>query len=274
MPPESKLLRLPASLSVSDLEKIAIKNVDSYLDCGAALYLLNERGYWRDKHSAFADYVQSLDARFADFTTSYIYRLVRQIRTIAQPEGDPSLPSENVSSPAKLLLGTLDDDTRDLVVENLDGKSVVTSNTVAKAIHEVTGKGEEEVGDQPYRKPKQPNEKPPVKKKIPACDSLGQVLPENLISIFSRVPELKELYAEVERVRLKIESKVESEDGLYRHIRKQQLDTDLNNAKRAIKFALPYAICPYCKGSKCEKCGGAGWMPKDMLKLIPDNERS
>jgi hypothetical protein len=42
----------------------------------------------------------------------------------------------------------------------------------------------------------------------------------------------------------------------------KQAAADLGNVRRALRFAMPHAICPYCKakGGACKACGGHGWV--------------
>lgn len=60
---------------------------------------------------------------------------------------------------------------------------------------------------------------------------------------------------------------------LQEHGRK--LRADLKNAREAIKFAAPFAVCPYCGGEidhelrACEACKGCGWVTKTTYDNAP-----
>lgn len=55
-------------------------------------------------------------------------------------------------------------------------------------------------------------------------------------------------------------------------IRHQQIDIDLNNVGRAIKFAAPYRDCPNTPNCKngCAQCQGRGWVTKEVWDRIPE----
>lgn len=246
VPVEPKLRQLEATVE-QNLEG-ARKFAESVIKVGLALTEINKSKMYKLTHNSFDEYCRK---RFG-ISKSYAYALIRQARSVRRAG---QISPNKLSGRAAEQLEKLDGATRTTVIDGLAGQETITAPMVKAAAENLA----ESIEPKPAPK---------------SCDSLGQVLPKNLISVFSRLPELKELHSEAERLRLKIEAKVESEDDLYRHIRMQQLDTDLRNAKRTIKFSYPYAICPYCKGSKCEKCGGAGWMPKDVINLVPDEDRS
>ncbi len=47
--------------------------------------------------------------------------------------------------------------------------------------------------------------------------------------------------------------------------------TDLRNALRAFKFAMPHAACPKCEEEGCETCKQTGWVTKAELDRIPQD---
>lgn len=59
------------------------------------------------------------------------------------------------------------------------------------------------------------------------------------------------------------------------YFRHQQAITAFENAKAAIKFALPASPCPYmpnCTNGRCKCCKGAGWIPSDVFKALSKTE--
>jgi hypothetical protein len=59
--------------------------------------------------------------------------------------------------------------------------------------------------------------------------------------------------------------------GAFLAERFNEIETDLKNAQRAIKFCMPEKICPYCKGRGCKAragqkapCRGTGWTIKGV----------
>lgn len=59
--------------------------------------------------------------------------------------------------------------------------------------------------------------------------------------------------------------------GVY--LKKQALDSALCQLKQAIKFAMPFATCPYCGGKKCKNCNQAGWLDKLRYEQTPQDLR-
>lgn len=49
----------------------------------------------------------------------------------------------------------------------------------------------------------------------------------------------------------------------------QRITTDLDNARNAIKFAAPYAVCPYCGGNGCRTCGDRHWVSRAIWNQAP-----
>jgi hypothetical protein len=50
---------------------------------------------------------------------------------------------------------------------------------------------------------------------------------------------------------------------------------EIKNAIEAIKFAVPFAACPYttCGTSGCKACAGSRWVTKDVWNNIPSEIR-
>lgn len=57
--------------------------------------------------------------------------------------------------------------------------------------------------------------------------------------------------------------------GAYLHA--QSFEAGVERVKSAIKFAIPYAICPYCGGDTCQNCRKSGWMPQDIYDRVPQD---
>jgi len=53
----------------------------------------------------------------------------------------------------------------------------------------------------------------------------------------------------------------------------QQFEADVNNLHAALRFCIPYALCPYCGGAKCTQCKQTGWMPEDIYNAVPGDIR-
>lgn len=85
----------------------------------------------------------------------------------------------------------------------------------------------------------------------------------------------KELMNAITAIKSKVTKLVESPLG--RHINPNELNANLTNAYRILKFAMPYADCVYCGKSikkTCKACGGHGWLVQDVFKQAPADMRA
>jgi len=99
------------------------------------------------------------------------------------------------------------------------------------------------------------------------CDELGDPITDvKIAEVFERAGELKAVMSDIQRIRKKVKDLAGQPVGAY--LRKQQIDIDLKNAYQAVKFALPYAICP--PGAMNNKdFKRNGWLTKDQYVLLP-----
>ena len=51
------------------------------------------------------------------------------------------------------------------------------------------------------------------------------------------------------------------------HLPVNRLETDLLNAKEAVKLAIPDTVCPICNGAGCKFCKKIGWVPASLAKV-------
>lgn len=64
---------------------------------------------------------------------------------------------------------------------------------------------------------------------------------------------------------------------LGRHINPQEIEANLTNAFRIMKFAAPFADCVYCGRmlkKTCNACKGYGWLTKDQFNMAPEDMRA
>lgn len=103
-------------------------------------------------------------------------------------------------------------------------------------------------------------------------DELDKPLPDR--------PKLREVFAvrhrwkEIMGMLSRAKGEVEGFGDATAYLSKQQFDADLNNARRVLRFAMPYAVCPYCKGTAkrhtdCNACKGLGWVSEGVFNGAP-----
>lgn len=111
----------------------------------------------------------------------------------------------------------------------------------------------------------------PVKKVL---DSKGKQVPEHLIKYFERANEYRQMIRELNVMLKTVRDGKEKGDLFYRFIKIENLTAEINNVKRIFRFALPYAVCPYCGGDEnndeCRACDGAGFVNELTYKATPE----
>lgn len=106
----------------------------------------------------------------------------------------------------------------------------------------------------------------------PVLDGLDRPVPKNLVPTFearklfkSALAKLKGVVADVGKL-----------GDAGRLINQPSLKRDIDNARRAIRFAMPHAVCPYCQAKKadCKACKGSGWVGEDTYSQAPKEMKS
>lgn len=96
------------------------------------------------------------------------------------------------------------------------------------------------------------------------------VKPKNQLEEFkAQGKELRDAAIAVHNAGKVVSKLIESGNPIAAYIHDQSVDAAVEQFKSAIKFAQPYAICPYCKGKKCKDCRNTGWIPKIVNDNLP-----
>lgn len=107
-------------------------------------------------------------------------------------------------------------------------------------------------------------------------DQNGKVLPKHLIEIFEKRSFFKDVLNKLTQLQKSYNALV-ADDNEYatRNMNKVQARNDLKNFKNQIQFAMPHALCPYCKGTGkdkgggCVACKGACWVVESTYNAAP-----
>lgn len=136
----------------------------------------------------------------------------------------------------------------------------------AEALDEATEKAGGEPTAKQVRKVVEARKAP--KDKSPK-DTLGNAIKhKHVIDAFTEADELQYLKNRTHG----LSRDIAAIDPIVGHfVEFQQIATDLKNVASALKFAVPYAVCPYCKGEakSCRECRYSGWVPERVYKNIP-----
>lgn len=102
-------------------------------------------------------------------------------------------------------------------------------------------------------------------------DGDGFPVPKNLHSAFALAKNLRGYSASVGKVLSGLEACLDQSGG--ERLPMSEIKADCKNLQSAIKAAIPYAVCPYCKGRGCNKCQTWGWLTYDQFSGIPKERR-
>lgn len=108
----------------------------------------------------------------------------------------------------------------------------------------------------------------------PKKDGLGKPVENQAMrEALAVAPKLSEIGRLIDEARRGIEALVGQ--PIATHLHHQQAILDLQNAKRAVLWAQPYAVCPYMPNCKrgCKVCGGSQWLNKDKFNAVPKDIR-
>lgn len=114
---------------------------------------------------------------------------------------------------------------------------------------------------------KQQLRKPPPPAIVKPKDKLGKLITDPAVVKAFADKTLDEIGRRIDALRRDVEA-IEGNP----HLRSQQIAQDLQNAKNAVRFGTPYAVCPKHEGKKCKPCAGAGWLPKDVYDRLENSK--
>jgi uncharacterized ParB-like nuclease family protein len=93
----------------------------------------------------------------------------------------------------------------------------------------------------------------------PLKDKAGQVIADpKLAALYRRRGELIEMMGQISAIKAKLIHGADDRDPLYAHISLAAAQAHCENLRRTLRFATPYAVCPYCGGLGCKVCKDTG----------------
>lgn len=102
-------------------------------------------------------------------------------------------------------------------------------------------------------------------------DEGGKEIPKSLLDVFRGRSTLKGIINRIGAILGEIDEITKTEAG--QRLPLTEIKTDGKNLQAAIKSGLPHAVCPYCRGKKCDKCDKFGWLHKARYDGIPEDRR-
>lgn len=102
-------------------------------------------------------------------------------------------------------------------------------------------------------------------------DPAGNVIPKRIQKPFELVSRFRGLINKIGSITTEIEEMAKERGG--EKIPLAAVRTAVKDLQATIKPAMPFAICPFCKGFKCTKCKDTGWLHEDAWNGIPKAKR-
>ena len=102
-------------------------------------------------------------------------------------------------------------------------------------------------------------------------DSAGNVLPKRIQKPFELVSDFRGIINKIGAIVTKSEEMMKERGGEGLPI--SAIRTTGKDFQSCFSAAMPYALCPYCKGHKCTKCKDRGWITQDGWNGIPKAKR-
>lgn len=222
--------------SLEKCEDVVRRNIEYFLEAGNALAVIREN---------FSQW--GLKAKFKSFE-SYC----KEKWSITSRRAGQLIASAKVVESAKV--GT--------IVPTSEGQARELAKVPEEDREEVMEEASEAAGGKPTAKDikkaavaKYKNAVAPAKRKTPVEIAKGQE------------HQLTGLQKEIQKFRKTCLAL--SEEPIGRFLHQQSIDTDLRNVWVALKFARPFAPCPYCSGDGCKVCLESGWLPKTKYENVP-----
>ena len=105
----------------------------------------------------------------------------------------------------------------------------------------------------------------------PLHDDEGQIVPPALADRFLSQSVIKDRINELDQIKNAVMNRIAEGDLAYALLNQTGFQADMMNLRARLSSAIPYAICPYCKGECCGACHNMGFLNEDSWKAAPKN---
>lgn len=270
-----------------ECEKLIDSGMPVFLQVGAALKEIRDNRYYREDFESFEKYLSNKHG----ISRARAYQLILTVEIreeLLSTRVDNSYPSSHPEPPEILPetakqaqeLSRLPSESRAAAwseavatAPKANGKPKVTASHVRKVV-ERKKKPAPAPKPEPTEKPK---DEPPAD--APVLDGLGKPVEDpKLQEVFRNAGKFDEALS----IHRQLVSLVNSLLGDEKPMpgaemlcmaggERQALERELKNVRVALKFARPFAPCPYphSKGTKCTACHGHGWVTKNTWDNAP-----
>ena len=106
-------------------------------------------------------------------------------------------------------------------------------------------------------------------------DETGYEIPDKILPLWNRRGEVKEIQSAIATALRMVKVAHEKPDPLWQPVNLQGTASALNNAKRDLDLAFPFAVCCTCQGrvpKECVACKGRGFISKHHFDVcVPED---
>jgi len=104
-------------------------------------------------------------------------------------------------------------------------------------------------------------------------DELGWPIPEDLVPLWNRRQILKDMMADLSRMKCEIARGQKEQDDLYAHIG-SAATAEFDQVRWLVKHALPWVVCTECQGRPtlnvaCQLCKTTGFLIERDVEILP-----
>lgn len=106
-------------------------------------------------------------------------------------------------------------------------------------------------------------------------DETGYAIPDAILPLWNRRGEVSEVQKAIARAKLMVKEAHAKPDPLWQPVNMQAVEIALQNAKRDLDLAIPYAVCCTCQGrakESCASCKGRGFISKHHFDVCVPEE--
>lgn len=221
------------------------KGMASFELIGSALAAIRDDRLYRADHKTFALYC----TKRWDLSPQHVNRLIAAAGVVENLEPTGSKPKTESQVRALTQLPAEEQaEAWEEAVEEADGEEPTAAEVAA-----VVKKRKAEKKPEPE-----------------LLDEVGKPLPAVVRADFERAHEFDEIVRDLHGIKKRAETLAQEPLGKFLPL--GPVAADIENAKRQVKHAKPYAVCCYCKGKErnCKACKGGGWLPKGQHEAAPE----
>lgn len=253
--------------------------MESFIEVGKALAEVRDSKLYEGKYKTFEDYCEQ---RW-EFGRHRGYLLISAAKVMESVDNCQHRPANEAQARA---LGEAPEKDRKKVMKAAaaaapkddKGKPKITAAIITQVIESDTVPLSEAMKKDKKSAKSKPEKKPDTPKAEKIIDGCGNVVTDpHLMIVFNARAHFKAIQNQIRALQKAVKDMGDAKhEGAALFVNLQGHDIALEALWAAFKFEMPYALCPFCKGKgvgKCKQCRNAGFMPKNIYSVVPEESR-